>query len=314
MPNNQTKGLAQGAMMIALFVVLIAISLYVPLVSLIATLFAPLPLAWYSANYDRNQSLFVAIVACAVTFFIGGLLILPFSFIFASVGVVIGICLRLKKSKLFLLMSTGITVLVTFAIDYMITLRLFEIDFIKESMKMLRTSYEQSIQLTQNMTGQSPIKAEDLELVFVTLEITIPAAVTLSAFGLAFVIISIILPILKRLKVTVPKFSAFKDLKLPRSVLWYYLIVLSINLFIHPELGSALYVICLNLSLILWVLLTIQGISFIHYFLDKKFKATNVVKILITLIAIPFYSFVILIGIIDLGFDIRSLVKDKVQK
>ncbi len=64
MPNNQTKGLAQGAMMIAIFAVLIAISLYVPLVSIVATFFAPLPLAWYSANYDRNQSIFVAILAC----------------------------------------------------------------------------------------------------------------------------------------------------------------------------------------------------------------------------------------------------------
>ena len=144
MPNNQTKGLAQGAMMIALFAILIAIALYVPLVSIIATFFAPLPLAWYSANYQRNQSIFVAVIACVMTFFIGGLIVLPFSFIFATIGVVIGISLKLNKSKLFILMSTGLTVLITFAIDYLITLKLFEIDFIKESLKVMRASYEQS--------------------------------------------------------------------------------------------------------------------------------------------------------------------------
>ncbi|HWL24768.1 MAG TPA: DUF2232 domain-containing protein [Ureibacillus sp.] len=314
MPNYQTKGLAQGAMMIAIFVVLIAISLYVPLVSIVATLFAPLPLAWYSANYDRNQSILVAILACVLTFFIGGLLILPFSFIFATIGVVMGITLRLKKSKLFILMTTGLTVLITFAVDYIISLKLFEMDFIKESMQMMRTSYEQSIQLTQNITGQSPITQENLELLFVTLEITIPAAVTIAAFAMALIIIVINFPVLRRLGVTVPKFTKLKDLKLPRSILWYYLIVLFINLFVKPEVGSTIYVICLNFSMILWVLLTIQGLSFILYFLDKKIKVTNFVKVLVILLAIPLYSFIILIGIVDLGFDIRSLVKDKVQK
>lgn len=314
MPNNKTKGLAQGAMMVALFVVLIAVALYVPLVSIIATLFAPLPLAWYSANYDRNQSIFVAIIACFLTFFIGGLLILPFSLIFASIGVVIGVTLKFKKSKLFILMSTGLTVLITFAIDYLITLKLFEIDFIEESMQLMRSSYEQSLILTQSMTGQSPLTQENLELLFVTLETTIPAAVTLAAFALAFIIISINLPVLKRLGVIVPKFNALKDLKLPRSILWYYLIVLSVNLFAKPEIGSTLYVVSLNLSMILWVLLTIQGLSFILYFLGKKVKVTNFLKVLVILLAIPFYNLVILVGIVDLGFDIRSLVKDKIQK
>ena len=36
MPNNQTKAITQGAMMIALFLVLIAIAFYVPVISIIA--------------------------------------------------------------------------------------------------------------------------------------------------------------------------------------------------------------------------------------------------------------------------------------
>ncbi len=55
MPNNQTKALTQGAMMIALFLVLIAVAFYVPVINIVALIFAPLPLAWYSATYNRNQ-------------------------------------------------------------------------------------------------------------------------------------------------------------------------------------------------------------------------------------------------------------------
>ncbi|BDH63790.1 membrane protein [Lysinibacillus sp. PLM2] len=314
MPNNQTKALAHGVMMIALFGVIMMIILYVPLLSLIVSVIAPLPIAWYSANYNLKMSILVALLACVVAFIFGGLLIIPAA-VHAAIGLVIGISIQLKKSKLFLLMSSGFTILLATAVLYIISLQVFGIDIIRYSLQFSRDSYDSYLELTKTLTGQTPpVKMEDLELMFVMIESTVPATVTLGAFGYALLIISANLPILKRLKVEVPKFSAFKDLQMPKSILWYYLIVLTINLFVRPEIGTTLYVIILNFSMILWVLLTIQGLSFIHYFLDKKFNVSTFVKVLVTIMAMPIYSFVILIGIFDLGFNIRSLVKDKIQK
>lgn len=313
MPNNQTRRLSHGAMMIALFTIFIAIAFYVPIISLIASLFAPLPLAWYSAKYDRKSSLFVALIGCIISFFFGGLLIIPFALMFAAIGVVIGDALRLKRSKVFLLMSTGITSLVTFAIEYLIALKLFEIDIIKDFMTIARESYQRSIELSQNLTNQTPIDEQMLNRMFDTMEILIPATITISLFFFSFIMISINLPMLKRLGINVPKFHAFKNMRLPRAVLWYYLIVLTINLFISPDSGTALYVICLNFSLVLWLLLTLQGISLVYFVLDA-YGSPPFLKVLAALMAIPLYSFFVLIGILDLGFDIRSIVKGKIQK
>lgn len=44
MPNNQTKAITHGAMMIALFLILVAVAFYVPVINFIALIFAPLPL------------------------------------------------------------------------------------------------------------------------------------------------------------------------------------------------------------------------------------------------------------------------------
>ena len=107
MQNNQSRKLAHGAMMAALFTVLMAIVFYVPMANMIAMLFAPLPIIWYSATYDRKSSLFVAIIAILITFFIGGLLILPGSLIFAAAGVVIGDALFNKKSKVYMFSITS---------------------------------------------------------------------------------------------------------------------------------------------------------------------------------------------------------------
>lgn len=312
MPNNQTKRLTQGAMMVAIFAVLIAIAFYIPVINIIATVFALLPIAWFSAKYDRASSILVAAIAVIITFFFGGILIMPFSIIFAAVGVAIGDALRTKKSKLFLLMSSSLTLLITFAIQYLISLRLFEFDFIKDSMQLMRKSYEQAIAFSEQMTGSQVVTEEYLNVLFDTMEMALPASITLGVFVLAFILISVNLPILKRLKIDVPKFAPFKNMRLPKAILFYYLVVLIINLFVKPEVGSMLYVIVLNFSFLLWVLFTIQGLSFIFYVIEE-YGAPKFLKVLTAVLTIPLYSFFVLLGIIDLGFNLRAFIKGKKQ-
>ncbi|WP_225340575.1 YybS family protein [Lysinibacillus capsici] len=313
MPNNQTKVLVQGSMMVALFTILMLISAYVPFIFIVALLFAPLPIAWYSANYKRSTSILVAIVGCILTTITSGISMLPFAFILGLVGVVMGNAIYLKKSKLYLFMSTGIANLLSMAIVYIAYVKLSGIDFISMSLEMARKNYEQSNEFAKNVTGQVAINPEQLEAMFKTIELTMPATITISAFFAAFIIITVNLPALKRLGVDVPKFAPFQNMRLPRSILWYYMIVLCINLFMRPEGGSTLDIIVLNVSYILWLLLILQGISFIHYFISKK-GMPNGVKWVATLLAIPLSSFMILLGIVDLGFDVRSLVKGKTKE
>lgn len=313
MPNNQTKALVQGAAMVAVFTLMMIISAYIPLAFMLVFLFAPLPFAWYSAKYKRSTSILVAIVGCILTFITSGLAILPFAFIFAVLGIIMGAAIRQQKSKLYLFMSSGIAVLLTTAIVFLAYLRLAGINMVEIGVEMAKKNYEQTATMSQNITGQSTITPDQIEAVSKMMELTIPSTVTLGAFFVAFILMSINLPVLKRLGLNVPKFSPFQHMRLPRSILWYYMIVLCINLFIRPDLGSTLDVIVINVSYILWVLLILQGISFIHYFISKKGMPVGV-KWIATLLAIPLSSFMILLGIIDLGFDVRSLVKGKTQE
>ncbi len=313
MPNNQTKALVQGSMVVAIFTVLMLISAYVPFVFIVALIFAPLPIAWYSANYKRSSSILVAIVGCILTSIASGLSMLPFAFVLGLLGVVMGNAIYQKKSKLYLFMSTGIANLISMALVYVAYVRFAGIDFISMSLELARKNYEQSNEFAKNVTGQVAIKPEQLEAMFNTIELTMPATITISAFFAAFIIIALNLPALKRLGVDVPKFAPFQNMRLPRSILWYYMIVLCINLFMRPEAGSTLDIIVLNVSYILWVLLILQGISFIHYFISRK-GMPNGVKWVVTVLAIPLSSFMILLGIVDLGFDVRSLVKGKTKE
>lgn len=313
MPHNQTKAMTQGAMMIALFLLLLALAFYVPVLNMVAFIFAPLPLAWYSATYNRKLAIGVSLLAVAASIFIGNLLIIPLALILAIVGLVMGDCLREKKSKIYLLMATGTAILLTFALQFVLSVRFLGVNFIEESMHLAQDAYKESLAYSAKITGQELQMEEQLKQVFDMMEMSMPANITISVFILAFIWLLVLLPILKRLKVEVPKFPPFRDMRLPRAILWYYLIVLSINLFIQPEYGSGLYVVMLNLSMVLWVLLTVQGISFIHFVIDA-FRYPGFLKVLATILAIPMYSFVVLVGIIDLGFNLREWVKAKSEK
>lgn len=313
MPNNQTKKLAQGAMMAAVFALLIAISYYVPALWIITTIISPLPIAWYSASYERSQAISMTIVAIAITFFLGGLLILPLAVVYGVAGLVIGDAIRLKKSKLYLFIATSLAILFTFAIIYLISIRLFNVDFIKDSFELWRESFIQAINLSEQVSGQVVMSKDQIDLTVNIINAIIPAFITIGVALLALTIISINLPLLKRFKINVPKFSQFKSMRLPKAVLWYYLIVLTVTIFINPAVGTPLYVIILNFSVILWVLLTLQGVSFIYFVIDEK-ELPKFLKVLTAFFSIPFYSIILLVGVFDLGFNIRQMIVGKKDK
>jgi len=313
MPNEYTKRLTLGAMMIALFTILLAVSFYVPILNIVTTFFIALPIAWYSAKFDRKAALLVTVISIGMAFFVGGLLALPLAFIHAPLGFVMGDAIRRKKSKLYLLIASGMTFLISTVIQYVITVMLFNINPIQEFLLLLRKSYEQSGKILEGL-GASPKDYNKLvEETLFMFETVLPSMIIISIFVSAFFIIVINLPILKRLGLDIPKFNPFRKMRLPRAVLWYYLVVLVVTLFVELEKGTFAFMVFANASVVLRGLLFLQGISFIHYYIHLQGWPKWVV-VVATVLAFPLQSFIVLLGVLDLGFNIRSFIKDMNRK
>ncbi|HWI49913.1 MAG TPA: YybS family protein [Rummeliibacillus sp.] len=313
MPENQTRRITHGAMMVALFTILLAISTYVPVVSIVTIWFISLPIAWYSAKYSRSSSVFVVIVSIVISLLIGGLLSLPVAILFAIIGFVIGDVIRTKKSKIFLFMSTAFTVLISITVGYIISVKFFNMDVLKQMITITRESYQKSNEIVKSMTGQAPFSTEQLNTMFDTMQMVMPTIVTLLVFIMTFIVISVNLPLLRRFGLEVPKFAPFRDLRLPRATLWYYLAVLAMTLFVKPDEGTFIYLVILNLSFILSILFMLQGISLIHFYVYQQ-GWPKWALIVGTILAIPLSSFVTLLGIADLGFNIRGLISGMTRK
>ena len=59
---------------------------------------------------------------------------------------------------------------------------------------------------------------------------------------------------------------------------------------------------------LLQMLLFLQGIAFYHFYIQQE-GWPNWVKVIVTVFAFPLQAFTIIVGIVDLGFDIRGWVK-----
>jgi uncharacterized protein YybS (DUF2232 family) len=313
MPNEQTKRLTLGAMMIALFTLLLAVSFYVPILNIITTFFLVLPIAWYSAKFDRSSSILVTSISIGMSFFVGGLLALPLAFIHAPLGFVMGDAIRRKKSKLFLFMVSGMTFLITAVIQYVVAVMLLKINLIKEFLTMVRESYEHTGEIMESVGALPKDYNKLVEEMLSMFETTIPSIIIIAIFVSAFFIIIINLPILKRLGLDVPIFAPFREMRLPKAVLWYYLVVLVVTLFVELDKGTFAFMVFANATIVLRGLLFMQGISLIHFYTHEQ-GWPKWVKIVATILAFPLQSFVVLLGVLDLGFNTRTFIKNMKRK
>lgn len=308
MQNQQTRQLTQGAMMAAVFTVLLAISIYVPLLQIVSSLFLALPIAWYSAKYGGKASALFTAVCLVLTFIIGGVLALPLALIHIPLGLVIGLSIYNRKSKLFMFMGSSIVILISLVVQYVASIALLGINVLEEFMTEMKNSFQQTSAIMENFGTLPEDYTENMNQLLLSMEILMPTWLVLGVFMATWVMLLLLLPVLKRLGIEVPAFPPFREMKLPKSVLWYYLIVIVVSVFTEFQPGTMPYMILMNATLMLQFLLFLQGISFYHYYIKQE-GWPKWVTVIVTILAIPLQSFTSIVGIVDLGFDIRGWVK-----
>ncbi|SES41016.1 YybS family protein [Psychrobacillus sp. OK032] len=313
MQKNQSNYLTYGSMMIALFAILLEISVYVPFVGFITSFIVPLPIAWYSAKFARKHAIFVTVIAIIISFIIGGFFGFVFGLLVAPLGLLIGDSIRNNKSKLYMLMASGIFILLMTAIQYIISILLLNINILEQLLEGIEIYYDQIGNIMASV-GQLPKDYDQMVAQSIMLiEAIMPSYFIGGAFIGAFIYLVINLSLLKKLKLDVPKFSKFMDFRLPKVVLWYYLIVSIFTLFMSFEIGTFGYLLFVNAALILRVLLFLQGVSLIHYyFYVQGWPKWSMV--LASILAVPLYTFTIILGVLDLGFNVRAYLKDRYKK
>ena len=99
-----------------------------------------------------------------------------------------------------------------------------------------------------------------------------PSVFVLGSIMVAFIIQLVCFPIAKKVWSQGPAlWEALRNISLPKSLLWYYLIVNGASIFIHPEEATYLYSVIMNATYISGnVFMFYKELTLLVYLLHKK--------------------------------------------
>ena len=225
--------LTEGAILLAAFTILLLMTVYVPVLGTVVNFFLALPFMMFSARNNRKESFVFLIASLFLSLIAGSLLALPLTLAYGLTGIVIGDFIRNEKPKQAAFIAGSITFLINLVIQYVISIVFLNMDIIKESIQLLRESIDQSLKIMASLT-QEPNEAmiQQFYAAIDLIEILTPTIFVITSFSIVFIIQLVSYPILKRFGIKVVLGEHFRNFKLPKSMIYYFLIALLANLII----------------------------------------------------------------------------------
>ncbi|WP_449538267.1 YybS family protein [Ferdinandcohnia sp. Marseille-Q9671] len=307
---KNTRTLTEGAMLLAIYGVLLLLTLYIPLIGAFVSFLLPIPFILFIVKYKMKQAMLFLFIAFVLSGLLGSVLGIVHTLVFGITGVVLGELINRGKSGVELFLGACLSYLFSIVLLYVTVTLILQVDVVE----VVKEASKESIQMTESIMGATGNQVNtdmitELEESVDILQYLIPSFFAFIAMLLAFVTVLAIRPILGRLQVQMNPFPPFRDISFPKSILWIYLVVLLFSFF-EMEKGTFGYTAFLNFFFILQLLMVIQGLSFIYQYCYKK-RISKAVPIVLTILT-PFLLYIIrILGIIDLGFQLRDRINEK---
>ncbi|UEX90120.1 DUF2232 domain-containing protein [Staphylococcus ratti] len=276
---------------------------FMPLLGVIVVFFAPLPgiILWYRSKYSFGIAALISILVATLT---GSLFVQTFMIIILIASLVIGQLLIQRASKeRILYFVTIVTSLVT--LGAMILLQsIKKLPYAHELLEPYRRIMNETIQM-QNLDDQA---SKVMEASIQQMAIQMPSFIVVGIALYFMLSLLIMFPILRQFKVATPVYRPLYLWQLRKSIFIIYAIALLVSIMTEP--ATTAHSISLNFILVLGFLLVIQGLSFIHYACSiKKFPIG--VSVLLIVVGIVAYPLTRLIGLLDLGLNLKSMLKKR---
>jgi uncharacterized protein YybS (DUF2232 family) len=325
--QNNTRAILEGAFMSAIFLVLFWVAFYTPL-GIITTVALSVPFMVYGYRHPARMGVLVVFVAVFLSFIFANISGVLVSLPSAVTGLVMGIAYRRKKEAGQVIVLGMIAQLVLSLAGIGLTMAIIQTNPIDDMIKGMQEVTNQTISEMQRQIDQSihQIPAdqqngpqakqlaqmkESMEQVKTQMSGLLPMVIP--AFFIIFSLFSALLNhalfrlILRRMGAQIQALPALHNLRFPRSILYYYLIVLFLSMMQGLQEYHFLHMVVLNLMFIMPLLFFIQGLGFIAHIIRRRGLSRGLLVVAVILFLIPPFSYILLlIGILDVGFSLRN--------
>ncbi|SFD15354.1 Uncharacterized conserved protein YybS, DUF2232 family [Bacillus sp. 491mf] len=311
---KRTRLITEGAVLLALYAILLLASLYMPVLGAIFIFALPLPFLIFTIRYQLSSACMLLGAAILVTLIVSSPLSIANTLMFGVTGVILGHMYKKKKSVIEILLVGTLVYLVSFVLLYIVSVQFFNVDIVKQMQDMFKQSMEQSEKFMK-MAGASVNEGQlaELKKAVNTIGVLLPTVLAMASLFSSWITILIANRVLKRLKYTAASWPKFRDIQIPKSIVWLYVVIILLASFAKIEAGSYVEMVFLNLSTIFTFLLLFQGFSLLAFFTNAKgyTKAIPILTFVVGLFVPVLFPLMTILGIIDLGFSLRLKIQMK---
>lgn len=302
--TKNVRAMVEGAVTAALSVVLLFLVLYTPL-GIFLFFIVPIPYIVYSARHTWQSSIAVGVVSLVVAALFVSPLVTPLVIYGWLVGHVSGISFARKDAGVQTILLASMAILAFFLVTLVVSVWVFNVNLFDEMIVLMDELLSQSSQLMGGAAG-NPFNGIDLPAF---IKLYFPSLLIINALVLGFVNYWIGYGLHKRLGNQPRPFPPFAEVRFPRSIIYYYLVVLGIALIPASSKIGWLHVSIANILPVLDLILTVQGVLFVFFFAKARNMGKGLPILSVILLFLPPFTYILkIIGLLDLALNIREKV------
>ncbi|XJZ27309.1 YybS family protein [Bacillota bacterium Lsc_1132] len=306
---KNVRRLTEGAILLAAFIVLLLLTIYVPVIGIVVNLFLPAPFILFAAKNDWKSILVFVVASLLISFITGTLLAMPLTLAYGTTGAIMGYMIQKQKSRTAILISASFVFLVNIVGQYIVSVVFFHMNYIDELLKMMQDSIKMSSDIMKNFGAQQKNNQvlEQFTKALALIKTLLPSLFVMVSFLTVFIIQLLSLPILRRFGIKVENWKPFREISLPKSFIWYYLLTMLAGILLHPKAGTYGFDVLTNLTYILQLFMVFQGFTFLFFFFHQRGTSKSIPAIIAVFsFLVPILLYLVgILGIIDLGFGLR---------
>ncbi|SDK22597.1 YybS family protein [Sediminibacillus albus] len=308
--DNQNL-IKEGAVIAVLYILLLFVTLFVPLIEIVTLFLLPLPFIVFTARHGWKSASGLAVIIGLASVLILSLAALPLVLLTVIGGLMIGSAVSQNLTAYETWARGTVGFVIGLVLTFLTVQWLFSLNIISEMNKSINESIEQSQQILTDF-GMA-FSSENLQT------ITDQMRQILDLLPVILVVIAMLLGLasqwigyktLRLLDKRELAFPPFREFRLPVSLVWIYFAALVVT-WLYGDTESLWYVGAVNVTNLAGIFVALQGLSFIFFYTFKKgkSKAIPIITIIITIL-FPFIGLYLLriLGIIDLGFSLRDRI------
>ncbi len=320
MNTEKSKGLREGAMMVALTVILVLLTWYVPMFSLIGTFACAVPMACLSARCGLRASVPAVVATLVISALFTGSIVSAVSIVLMSVlpGAIAGYFLGRRSPFFVTLFGTCAAVCVGWIAEILLLDVLVADGGIEKMFAEITGQFSEIMKtVTESMESEGAAEAEKIiktltDAMGYTFRLYFPSLVIISSMVIGYIIIMLCAFVIKRTKSKDVKVLPFSRLKAPKNMSTVAVIAYICYMLAGNE--STFSAVLANVVLVLYAIIGICGLSLLDSKLGKKIKS-GIARIIIYAVVFLFgglflsliLNALVIAGILDSAYNFRKI-------